>query len=88
MATTTMSGGVVALARKIAQDQIAQDIENNGKFALKTDLPATELIQQLIAFYNGYEGTALDYRDYLGNTTSDALNAFYSFGEAYDAGAA
>lgn len=44
MATTTMSGGVVALARKIAQDQIAQDIENNGKFALKTDLPATEII--------------------------------------------
>lgn len=88
MTTSTMSGGVVALARKIAQDQIAQDIVNNGKFALKTDLPATELIQQLIAFYNGYEGAALDYRDYLGNTTSDALNAFYSFGEAYDAGAA
>ena len=77
MATTTMSGGVVALARKIAQDQIAQDIENNGKFALKTDLPATEIIQQLIAFYNGYEGTS-----------RDALNAFYAFGEAYNAGAA
>lgn len=88
MATTTMSNGVAALARQIAQDQIAQDIKNNTKFALKTDLPATELIQQLIAFYNGYEGTSLDYRDYLGNSTSDALNAFYSFGEAYDAGAA
>lgn len=88
MTTSTMSGGVVALARKIAQDQFAQDIKNNEKFALKNDLPATELIQQLIAFYNGYEGTSLDYRDFLGNTTSDALNAFYSFGEAYDAGAA
>ena len=88
MTTSTMSGGVVALARKIAQDQFAQDIKNNEKFALKTDLPATELIQQLIAFYNGYEGTSLDYRDYLGNSTNDALNAFYSFGEAYDAGAA
>lgn len=88
MTTSTMSGGVVALARQIAADQIAQDIDNNAKFALKNDLPATELIQQLIAFYNGYEGTSLDYRDFLGNTTSDALNAFYSFGEAYDAGAA
>lgn len=88
MTTSTMSGGVVALARKIAQDQFAQDIKNNEKFALKNDLPATELIPQLIAFYNGYEGTSLDYRDFLGNTTSDALNAFYSFGEAYDAGAA
>lgn len=88
MTTSTMSGGVVALARKIAQDQFAQDIKNNEKFALKNDLPAIELIQQLIAFYNGYEGTSLDYRDFLGNTTSDALNAFYSFGEAYDAGAA
>lgn len=50
MATSTMSGGVVALARKIAQDQIAQDIENNGKFAQKNDL--TDLEQQIIAVCN------------------------------------
>lgn len=33
MATTTMSDGVAALARQIATDQIAQDIDANQKFA-------------------------------------------------------
>jgi hypothetical protein len=85
---TTMSDGVAALARKIAADQIAQDIDNNAKFALKADFPTTELIEQLIAFYNGYTGDTLDYRDYLDNSTSSALDSFYSFGDAYIAGAA
>ena len=89
MATaSTMSQGVAALARQIAADQIAQDIDNNSKFALKTDLPATQMTQQLIAFYNGYMGTSLDYRDYLGASASDVLNAFYAFGESYLEGAA
>lgn len=48
---TTMSDGVAALARQIAQDQIAQDIENNAKFAQKNDL--TDLEQQIIAVCNG-----------------------------------
>ena len=50
MATTTMSGGVVALARKIAQDQIAQDIKNNEKFATKDELLSLE--QQIIDVCN------------------------------------
>lgn len=47
---TTMSDGVAALARQIAQDQIAQDIENNAKFAQKNDLLSLE--QQIIAVCN------------------------------------
>ena len=50
MATTTMSGGVVALARKIAQDQSAQDIKNNEKFATKDELLSLE--QQIIDVCN------------------------------------
>ena len=50
MATTTMSGGVVALARKIAQDQSAQDIKNTEKFATKDELLSLE--QQIIDVCN------------------------------------
>lgn len=50
MATTTMSNGVAALARQIAQDQIAQDIKNNAKFATKDELLSLE--QQIIAVCN------------------------------------
>lgn len=80
---TNLAQGVADLARKIALDQIAQDIENNGKFALKGDVASTEIIQQMIGFCNGYNGTSLDYRDYLTNSANDALTAFYAFGKAY-----
>lgn len=42
-----------------------------------------ELLEQLIGFYNGYMGTALDYRDYLDHSGSDALEAFYALGRGY-----
>lgn len=44
---------------------------------------AAELCEQLIAFRNGYTGESLDYRDYLGNQSSEYLNQFYAFGTAY-----
>lgn len=78
-----LSQGISDLALKIAQDQFKQEIEANAKFALKSDLGTTETIQQLIAFYNGYNGTALDYRDYLGNTTSAVQQALYALGNGY-----
>ncbi len=50
MATTTMSEEVAALARKVAADQIAQDIDNNAKFSLKTDM--SDLEQKIIDVCN------------------------------------
>lgn len=44
---------------------------------------AAELCHQMIDFYNGYTGESLDYRDYLGNQSSEYLNQFYAFGTAY-----
>ena len=67
------------LAREIAKDQIAQDIANVEKFATKKELSEigngeakAVAIRQLIALYNGYMGTSLDFRDYL-NTSADEL---------------
>lgn len=88
---TDLSQSVAAALRQVALDQIAQDMDNNAKFATKAELeavgggnPGTVLIEQVIAFYNGYNGTSLDYRDYLDQQISDAENAFYSLGSAYN----
>lgn len=86
MPAVTMSDQVASLARKVAQDQIAQDIDNNSKFAAKADVPATEMLQQLIAFYNGYSGATLDYRSFLGQSAQAVLDAFYEFGRGYEGG--
>ena len=44
MATTTnMSQGVADLARQVAIDQFAQDIDNNAKLAKKADLESPAL---------------------------------------------
>lgn len=43
----------------------------------------TEVIQQLVAFYNAYNGTALDYRDYLDATDDEVANALYALGTNY-----
>ncbi len=84
----TMSAEVAAGFRQVAADQIAQDIENNQKFALKTEIGGSSaehavLVEQLIGFYNGYTGGALDYRDYLDATEDELTTALYAFGNAY-----
>lgn len=88
---TNLSDSVAAALRQVALDQIAQDIDNAAKYATKAELEtagggnkATVLIQQIIAFYNGFNGTNLDYRDYLDQSTTDAENAFYALGTAYN----
>lgn len=43
MATTSMSQGVADLARQVAIDQFAQDIDFNGKLAKKADLASPAL---------------------------------------------
>lgn len=43
----------------------------------------TEVIQQLVAFYNGYNGTSLDYRDYLDMTEDEVAEALYALGTGY-----
>lgn len=84
----SLEAQIKELARTIAADQIAQDIQNNATFAKKDEVSsggadAVELLEQLIGFYNGYMGTALDYRDYLDHSGSDALEAFYALGRGY-----
>lgn len=83
----TMSEEVAAGFRQVAADQIAQDIENNARFALKTEVSSGDAhavaVQQLIGFYNGYQDSALDYRDYLTLTDDQVQTAWYDFGTAY-----
>ena len=84
----TMSAEIAAGFRQVAADQIAQDIENASKFALKSEIDGSSadhavLVEQLIGFYNGYEGTALDYRDYLDTTEDELTTALYAFGNGY-----
>lgn len=76
------------LARTIAADQVAQDIKNLETFARKDEVvvggaDAVQLLEQLIAFYNGYKGTALDYRDYLDQAGAPSLEALYALGRGY-----
>lgn len=80
----SLEAQIKELARTIAADQIAQDIQNNATFAKKDEVSsggadAVELLEQLIGFYNGYMGTALD----LDHSGSDALEAFYALGRGY-----
>lgn len=84
------SDSVQKLAREIAKDQIAQDIANSEKFATKKELSEigngeakVVAVQQLIAFYNGYMGTNLDYRDYLDSSSDEIVDALYAFANRY-----
>ena len=59
-------------------------------YATKTDLDntsagadATQLCEQMIAFYNSMTGSSLDYRDYLDHKSGEFLDAFYAFGLSY-----
>lgn len=84
----TMSEEIAAGFRQVAADQIAQDIDNNAKFALKSEIGGSSadhavLVEQIIGLYNGYNGTALDYRNYLDATEDELLSALYDFGNAY-----
>ncbi len=84
----TMDAEIAAAFRQVAADQIAQDIDNNAKFLKKSEAGASSdthavVVQQLIGFYNGYNGTSLDYRNYLDATEDEVLTAFYAFGNAY-----
>lgn len=99
----SMSTAISDAFRQVAADQIAQDINNQATFALRTSIP-TKLsqlendtgfttmsngadvvvnIQQIIAFYNGYMNTNLDYRNYLSVTQDDIYNSLNSFGNSY-----
>lgn len=44
----------------------------------------TEVIEQMVRFYNGYTGSDLDYRDYLDATEGEVADALYSFGSGYN----
>ena len=43
-----------------------------------------QMVEQMVAFYNAYYDTDLDYRDYLGTPKSELLTAFYGFCEGYE----
>jgi hypothetical protein len=43
-------------------------------------------IQELVDLYNGYNGTDLDYRDYLHLTVSEVRQCVEDFGTAYENG--
>lgn len=91
MATTqTLSEFVAAGFRQVALDQIAQDIENEAKYAKKSEVSGQNrsavAIEQIIALYNGYYGTNLDYRYYLDQTTDDVENALYALVNGYNGG--
>ena len=81
----TMEAKVTALARRVALDQIEQDIKNNATFATKTEATGevTVAVEQLIAFVNGYNGTSLDYRNYLPSTEAEVKKAWYDLGTGY-----
>lgn len=73
---THVSADVTDLADLYATKE---DLKNSSAGA-----DATQLCQQLVAFYNGYKGVNLDYRDYLDNSSGELLDAFYAFGKAYE----
>lgn len=83
----TMEANVTALARRIAIDQVEQDIKNYEKFALKSEVSSGDAhavaVQQMIGFYNGYTNGTLDYRDYLTLSQDQVQTAWYDFGTAY-----
>lgn len=50
---TNLSDNVAALARQIAVDQIAQDIDMNGKIAAKADVTSFNALQQEVTTQAG-----------------------------------
>ncbi len=90
MATKTLSELVAEGFRKVAMDQIAQDITNAQTYATKAEIGGGEgsrlsvAIEQIINLYNGYSGTSLDYRDYLDTTATQAEDALYALCNAYN----
>lgn len=81
----TMESNVTALARRVALDQTEQDIRNNETFATKADAngQTAVAVEQLIAFVNGYNGTSLDYRNYLPSTEAAVTKAWQNLGTGY-----
>ena len=83
----TMEGQIKALSRRIALDQVEQDIKNHEEFALKSEVSSGDAravaVQQLIGFYNGCTDGTLDYRDYLTLSEDQVATAWYDFGTAY-----
>lgn len=81
----TMEANVTALARRIALDQVEQDIKNHEDFATKAEATGevAVAVEQLIAFVNGYNGTSLDYRNYLPSTEAAVTQAWQNFGIGY-----
>lgn len=81
----TMEAKITALARRVALDQTEQDIKNNETFATKADSngQTAVAVEQLIAFVNGYNGTSLDYRNYLPSTEAAVTKAWQDFGTGY-----
>nr|DAF76041.1 MAG TPA: hypothetical protein [Caudoviricetes sp.] len=81
----TMAAKITALARRVALDQTEQDIKNNETFATKADAngQTAVAVEQLIAFVNGYNGTSLDYRNYLPSTEAAVTKAWQDLGTGY-----
>ena len=81
----TMEDKVTALVRRVAIDQTEQDIKNNETFATKAEATGevAVAVEQLIAFVNGYNGTSLDYRDYLPTTEAAVTKAWQDLGTGY-----
>ena len=81
----TMESKITALARRVALDQTEQDIKNNETFATKADAngQTAVAVEQLIAFVNGYNGTSLDYRNYLPSTEAAVTKAWQDLGTGY-----
>ena len=81
----TMEAKITALARRVALDQTEQDIKNNETFATKANANGqiAVAVEQLIAFVNGYNGTSLDYRNYLPSTEAAVTKAWQDLGTGY-----
>lgn len=81
----TMAAKITELARRVALDQTEQDIKNNETFATKADAngQTAVAVEQLIAFVNGYNGTSLDYRNYLPSTEAAVTKAWQNLGTGY-----
>ena len=81
----SLSDQLAAAIRQIALDQIAQDIKARETFALKSEVGGNGVVntEQLIAFFNGYKGTNLDYRDYLSNSDDAITTAIHDFCNSY-----
>lgn len=88
MATKTLTQLVAEGFRAVARDQIAQDAKIAQTYATKAEVGGGDrtavVIEQIIALYNGYNGTTLDYRDYLNTTPTEIEEALYGFCNSYN----